>query len=190
VRVVRSAGVPRPLGVLGLIAPALDDTMHAAFYMELALIGGHCTKLWGTPERPLTSRFHYSLYDDPDLARFYPPVGPAESDPILVDVTFHNALNELSGKLVTPPTYIALHRGLDWLLGGPMPPEIFDRVLEQPGALHAVGTGTAVRELWGGEEFWSGYRDRFRTAVGTPYKEWYKRMFAPQYIVNLLVLPK
>lgn len=189
IRVTHVPRVARPLGVIGLIAPALDDTMHAAFYMELALVGGHVTRLWGTPERPLTSRFHYSLYDDPDLARFYPPVGPAEHDPALVDGTFHNALNDLSGKLVTPPSYIALHRGLDWLLGGPMPPEIFDRVLEQPGALHALATGTAVRELWGGEAFWSTYRDRFRTAVGTPYKEWYKRMFAPQFIVNLLVLP-
>ena len=188
-RAVARAEVTRPMGVLGLIAPALDDSTHPAFYMELVLVGGHCVKSWGPPEAPLTTRFNYSLYDDPELARFYPPVGPSELDPALLRISFVNTLNELSSMKVTPQSYFALWRALDWLLGGPIPTEMFDRVLREPGALHTLATGTAVRELWGGEPFWSQYRERFQRAVGTPYPEWYRRLLAPQYMVNLLFVP-
>jgi hypothetical protein len=157
--------------------------------MELVLVGGHCVRRWGPPEAPLTTRFNYSLYDDPELARFYPPVGPAETDPALLRISFANTLNELSSVKVTPDSYYALWRGLDWLLGGPIPTEIFDRVLREPGALHTLATGTAVRELWGGEPFWSQYRERFQRSVGTPYPEWYRRMLAPRFMVNLLFVP-
>lgn len=189
IRAVARNEVSRPMGVLGLIAPALEDSTHPAFYMELVLVGGHCTKRWGPPEAPLTTRFNYSLYDDPELARFYPPVGPGETDPALLRISFVNTLNELSSGKVTPSAYYALWRGLNWLLGGPIPAEIFDRVLREPGALHTLATGTAVRELWGGEPFWSRYRERFQKTVGTPYAEWYKRILARQYMVNLLFVP-
>src|SRR5262249_10332599 len=75
---VPQPGASRPIGVLGLIAPALDDTTHAAFYLQLALVGAHCSRSWGRPDAPLTSRFYYSIFDDPEMARFYPPVSPAE----------------------------------------------------------------------------------------------------------------
>jgi hypothetical protein len=188
-RAVARNEVSRPMGVLGLIAPALEDSTHPGFYMELVLVGGHCVRRWGPPEAPLTTRFNYSLYDDPELARFYPPVGPAETDPALLRISFANTLNELSSVKVTPDSYYALWRGLDWLLGGPIPTEIFDRVLREPGALHTLATGTAVRELWGGEPFWSQYRERFQRSVGTPYPEWYRRMLAPRFMVNLLFVP-
>jgi hypothetical protein len=188
-RAIARHEVSRPIGVLGLIAPALDDSTHPAFYMELVLVGGHCAKSWGPPEAPLTTRFHYSIYDDPELARFYPPVGPAETDPTLLRISFVNTLNDLSSRKVTPDSYFALWHGLNWLLGGPIPTEIFDRILREPGALHTLAAGTAVRELWGGEPFWSQYRERFEKAVGTPYPEWYKRMLAPRYMVNLLFVP-
>jgi hypothetical protein len=187
--VVARPGLKRPSGVVGLIAPALADSMHPAFFMELALVGGHSTKTWGAPEPPLTSRFHYSIYDDPDLARFYPPVGPGESDPALLGVTFLSSLNDLTRMRVPPTSYMALWRGLDWLLGGAMPTEIYERVLREPGALHTLCTGTAVRELWGGEPFWSKYRQRFQKAVGTPYPEWHKRLLGQRYVVKLLFVP-
>jgi hypothetical protein len=188
-RVVPRTGASQSAGVLGLIAPALDDSTHPAFYMELVLVGGHCTKSWGPPEDPVTARFHYSIFDDPDLARFYPPVGPNETDPGLLRVAFANTLNDLSSRTVTPASYLALWRGLNWLLGGPIPTEIYERVLREPGALHTLGTSTAVRELWGGEPFWSKYRARFQQAVGTPYPEWYSRMLAPRFMVSLLFVP-
>lgn len=187
-RVVPRTGVSRPVGVVGLIAPALQDSMHPAFFMEVALVGGHCSKSWGPPETPLASRFHYSIFDDPEMARFYPPV-PGGADAALLSVSFVNTLNDLSRKLVGPSSYIALWRGVDWLLGGPLPTEIFERALREPGALHTLCTGTAVRELWGGEPFWSRYRERFQKAVGNPYAEWYKRMLAREYMVNLLFVP-
>jgi peptidase M16-like protein len=189
-RVVPRAEVSQPAGVIGLIAPALDDTTHPGFFMELALVGAHCTKSWGPPEPGLTTRFHYSLFDDPDLARFYPPVRPGENDPELMRLSFVNTLNDLSARQVTPASYMALWRGLNWLLGGPMPTEIFERVLREPGALHTLTMSTAVRELWGGEPFWSQYRRRFIYTVGTPYTQWYARMLARRYMVDVLFVPK
>jgi hypothetical protein len=187
---VARAEVSAPAGVIGLIAPALDDTTHPGFYMELALVGAHCAKSWGPPEPGLNARFHYSLFDDPDLARFYPPVGPSETDPELLRLSFTNTLNDLSARQVTPASYMALWRGLNWLLGGPMPTEIFERVLREPGALHTLTTSTAVRELWGGEPFWSEYRRRFQRTVGTPYRLWYARMMSTRYMVDLLFVPR
>ena len=188
-RAVPRAEVSRPIGVLGLIATALDDTMHAAFYLQLALVGSHCAKSWGPPDSPLTSRFRYSIFDDPEMARFYPPVGPSETDPALLRVSYINALHDLAVETVTPYSYLALWRGLDWLLGGPLPPEIFERVLGEPGALHTLSTCSAVRELWGGEPFWSEYRERLARAVGRPYPAWEARMSEPKYVVNLLFVP-
>src|SRR2546422_949061 len=90
---------------------------------------------------------------------------------------------------MAPTTDIALWRGLDWLLGGPLPPEIFERVLREPGVLHTLATGAAVRELWGGEPFWSEYRGRFRWAVAMRYPDWDTRMTDPKYPANLLFVP-
>src|SRR5215831_9874524 len=123
-QVVPRAEVAQPVGVIGLIAPALDDSTHPGFFMELALVGAHCSKTWGAPESGLNSRFHYSLFDDPDLARFYPPVRPGENDPELMRLSFVNTLNDLSSRQVTPASYLALWRGLNRLLGGPIPTEI------------------------------------------------------------------
>ena len=189
VRTVPRPEASRPMGVLGLIAPSLDDSTHAAFYLQLALVGAHCSRSWGRPDSPLTSRFHYSIFDDPEMARFYPPVGPAETDPELQRISYVKALQELGAKIMTPNSYIALWRGLDWLLGGPLPPEIFERVLREPGVLHTLATGAAVRELWGGEPFWSEYRGRFRWAVAMRYPDWDTRMTDPKYLVNLLFVP-
>jgi len=189
-QVVARAEASRPAGVIGLIAPALDDTTHPGFYMELALVGAHCAKSWGPPEAGLNARFHYSLFDDPDLARFYPPVGPNDTDPERLRLTFINTLNDLSARQVTPASYMALWRGLNWLLGGPLPTDIFERVLREPGALHTLTTSTAVRELWGGEPFWSEYRRRFLHTVGTPYPLWYARMMGTHYMVDLLFVPR
>lgn len=188
--VVPRAEVSQPVGVIGLIAPALDDTTHPGFFMEIALVGAHCTKSWGPPGPGLTTRFHYSLFDDPDLARFFPPLPPGEDNPDALRLTYVNTLNDLSARLVTPASYLALWRGLNWLLGGPLPTEIYDRVLREPGALHSLTMSTAVRELWGGEPFWSQYRERFMRTVGNPYPGWYSRMLSTKNLVDVMFVPE
>ncbi len=187
-RAIPRAEASRPMGVLGLIAPALDDSTHPAFYIQLALLGGHCSKSWGRPDAPLTSRFHYSILDDPEMARFYPPVGPSETDPALVRITYENALAKISNATLAPDVSSGLWRGLDWLVGGPLPPEIFGRVVGEPGALHTLSAGAAVRELWGGEAFWSLYRARLRQAVTNPLLPW-EIMDTPKRLVTLLFVP-
>ena len=188
-RVLPRAETPRSVGVVGLIVPALQDSMHPAFYMQLVLAGGHCLDTWGPPEPPLTSRFQYSIFDDPEMARFYPPVAPGETAPLPLDFTLVHTLKELAVMSIRRSSYQAVWRGVDWLLGGPLPPGIVDRVLAEPGALHTLCSGMAVRELWGGETFWSQYRKRFEQAIDQPYPDWYWRLTSQQYLVTLLFVP-
>jgi len=56
-RALRRAETPRSVGVVGLIAPALQDSLHPAFYMQLVLAGGHCAKDWArrSPRSPRAS---------------------------------------------------------------------------------------------------------------------------------------
>ena len=188
-RALRRAETPRAVGVVGLIMPALQDSTHPAFTMDLLLAGAHCVNRWGPPDPPLTSRFQYSIFDDPELARFYPPVAPGETDPAALEVELVNSLNELNGLTISRVSYETVWRGVDWLLGGPLGPGIIGRVLGEPGALHTLCSGMAVRELWGGEAFWSQYRKRFEQAIDVDHPDWLGRMTSRQYLVNLLFVP-
>jgi hypothetical protein len=80
-------------------------------------------------------------------------------------------------------------RGLDWLLGGPMPPELRGRISLEPGALSTLSSGAATRELWGGEAFWSVYRQRFRAATNLEFRQWLAWYGNPDHIARLLMVP-
>ncbi|HEY2954735.1 MAG TPA: hypothetical protein VGK89_05760 [Candidatus Eisenbacteria bacterium] len=188
-RVLRSPATDHAAGVVGVIVPALDDSTHPAFFMDLVLAGGHCGSEWGEPEAPLVTRFQYSIFDDPEMARFYPPVDSLETDPLGLEFQVYRTLKQLYGMTVRRSSYEAVWRGVDWLLGGPLSTDIFGRVLTEPGALHTLCSGMAVRELWGGERFWSKYRERFRQAIDVAYPEWFERMASAKHLVNLLFVP-
>lgn len=177
-------------GVVGLFTPALTDSTHPAFLMQLLLAGGHCANRWGAAEPPLRSRFQYALLDDPEIARFYAPVPADARDPDLLTVEFTASLGEVNAMILEPRSYQEIWRSVDWLLGGPLPPELSKRVLKDAGALHTLASGMATRELWGGEPFWSQYRRRFRDAIDHPYARWYEWFVAPEHRVALLMVPK
>ena len=176
--------------MVGVFAPALADTSHPAFLMTLLLIGGHCGRRWGPPGPSLTSRFQYSILDDPEVVRFYPVVGQDDTLPSALAAELINALGDIGAKLIPPSVYEAIFEGVDWLLGGPLPPDVAKRMLTDGGALHALASGMATRELWGGERFWSEYRRRFRDAIEHPYVGWYDWLVAPARQVVLLFVPK
>src|SRR5438093_1542124 len=73
-RQITRSDLASPLGVVGIIAPALTDTAHPEFYLNALVIGSLCKDQWDPPAPPLTTRFKYSALDDPDLVRIYPPV--------------------------------------------------------------------------------------------------------------------
>jgi hypothetical protein len=177
-------------GVVGLFAPALTDSTHPAFLMQLLLAGGHCADRWGAADPPLRSRFQYAVLDDPEIARFYAPVQADAKDPDVMTVEFTSTLGEVNAMIVEPKTYQQIWRSVDWLLGGPLPPELGKRVLKDAGTLHALASGMAARELWGGEPFWSEYRRRFRDAIDHPFPKWYEWFVAPEHRVALLMVPR
>jgi len=188
--VVARPGIPQPTGVLGVLAPALADSSHPAFLMQLLVIGGHCRKRWGPPGPPLTSRFQYSVLDDPEIVRFYPPVAPTDTLPAALASELINTLTVIGSMIIPPSVYQAVWIGVDWLLGGPMPRDIEQRILTDGGALHSLGSGMATRELWGGEPFWSEYRRRFREAIENPYVGWYDALVTPTHQVRMLFVPQ
>jgi len=188
--VVARPGIPEPAGVIGALAPALADSSHPAFLMRLLVIGGHCNKRWGPPGPPLTSRFQYSVLDDPELVRFYPPVAPTDTLAAALSTELVQTLNEVDAMIIPPSVYHAIWIGVDWLLGGPMPRDIAMRMLADAGALHSLGSGMATRELWGGESFWSEYRRRFRDAIDNPYGDMYDALVTPARQVRMLFVPK
>jgi hypothetical protein len=182
--------VGAPVGVVGIITPALSDTTHPAFLMQLLLAGGHATERWGPPAAPLTSRFQYSILDDPRVARFYPPLAHNATAPGDLSREVIETFSELDAVLFDQETTQSVWRGVDWILGGPLPPPVARRALTDPSALYTVGSGMALRELWGGEPFWSEYRRRFRDAVKPPFVHPFQWMATGDRVVAVLFVPK
>src|SRR5439155_26677361 len=73
-RLVR-AQVGHPIGVVGVIAPALTDSLHPQFFLSLLIIGQQVKSSWQV-DPLLKSRFSYSILEEPDLIRFYPAAAP------------------------------------------------------------------------------------------------------------------
>lgn len=152
------SGLARPAGSLAIIAPALDDSLHPSFYLSMLFLGGYAAKQWQPAAPPLTSRFQYSLFDDPDLVRFYPTPGPGTAADSALDHEFNGLVSKMGSMMFPPESYDALLRGVAWLVGDPLPPEMLVRARRDPRMLATLAANQAVRELWGGEPFWNEYR--------------------------------
>src|SRR5262249_49290795 len=70
-----------PVGVVAVASPALTDSLHPAFYLGMLITGPGVINSWGQPTPPLVSRFQYSIFDEPEVVRFYPPVRADATDP-------------------------------------------------------------------------------------------------------------
>jgi hypothetical protein len=91
--------------------------------------------------------------------------------------------------IISPETETPVMRGVLWLLGAPMPPEILARATRDPSVLATVSSTQAVRELWGGEPFWQEYRYRLLNYSRT-YNSWIKYLEDPKNRVKLVLTPK
>src|SRR5262249_3265221 len=74
-------GLEAPVRGAAVESPSLADSLHPAFYLTMLVTGPGLTEPWGRPTPPLTTRFQYSLFDDPELVRFYPAVAKGTTDP-------------------------------------------------------------------------------------------------------------
>lgn len=159
-----------PAGVLAAECPSLADTLHPAFYLGILVTGAGLIQAWGQPKPPLASRFQYSIFDEPELVRFYPPLPADAHDPTLIAQLFSNQLYDVGSQMADTQTLDHVRRSVRWLLGGELPPEVMGRLQREAGGLATLSSGYATRALWRGDAFWATYLLRFdRTRIGHNY---------------------
>lgn len=188
-RALQRLSLDRPLGAIGIIAPAITDTLHANFYLNSLLIGQFCEREWGAAEAPLTFRSRYPILADPQLVQFFPPVAPGETDPGQVGVAFQDAVEKLAVTVVGMATFDELRLNHQWLFGGALTPSLLRRVRLHSGTLHTLASTLAVRALWGSGEFWDRYLARFTNPRRTGGARWTDYFQSPDHIVRLLLIP-
>lgn len=187
-RTVRWKGIQVPLGVIADASPALTDSLHPAYYLGLLVTAAGVSSAWGAPLPPLSSRFQYSLLDEPEIVRFYPPVRAADSEPGLVAEALHEQLEIIRGQLVTADILVRVRKSVRWLLGADLPDGVLARVRREPGGLGTVSSGMATRALWMGDGFWNDYLARLdRLMMGPDY--FYDWMADPQHQSILVLTP-
>ena len=177
-----------PAGVIAAEAPALADTLHPAFYLGMLITGPGLMDKWGAPKPPLVSRFQYSVLDEPELVRFYPPVPADASGPSVLASKLSDQLVVLGGTLVPSEVLSGVERSLRWVFGGELPAEVLRRVQSDPGGLGTISSGLATRALWRGDAFWKDYLRRFDTLkVGHSY--YYAWLNDAKHQTTLLLTP-
>ena len=185
--VVERPGVSGPVGVVGLFAPALDDTTHPSFYLAMLALGAQARERWEAPAPPLETRFQYPVLDDPGFVRFYPALGPA--DPRSPGAGLDTLVMEAAETTVAFAALAALRRTVLWLLGGELPLPLLEEMRTQPAALNLLGATTAARTLWGSEAFWSEYRGRLEDYDSAKTARWQRRLRDPRQRASLTVVP-
>lgn len=183
------SGLKSPQGAIGIFAPALDDSLHPSFYLNMLFLGGFCQKSWPKAEAPFTTRFQYSLFDDPDMARFFPPPGPGHAADSSLDDPFNEIVSKMGAMLFPPESFETMLRGVAWLLGDPLPDEILMRATRDPGVIATLANNQAVRELWGGEPFWSEYRSKLTPEHMKQFAQWSGYVLDPRNRVKILLRP-
>ena len=181
-------GLAAPVGVVAVTSPALADSLHPAFYLGMLVTGPGLTEAWGSPTPPLTSRFQYSLFDDPELVRFYPPVARDTADPDAVAETLERGLETLSGQIVEMSLLDTVRRGVRWLMGGELPLEVRRRLRADARGLGTLSDVMATRALWKGDAFWSDYLHRLdELKIGHTF--FYGWVANPSHQTTLLLTP-
>jgi len=178
-----------PVGVVGLIAPALSDTTHPSFYLNTLIAGAALTGRWGRSDL-IPSPFQYSLFDDPALVRFYPPVTPADVDSGRIHEEYQDGLQEFSKSTITADDLRRLRESMMWMLGGPLDSELRRRAATDPGVLAAISTTSAMRALWGGEAFWSNYLARVSAIDHAAFSRWLAYFKGQDHQIQLIFLPE
>lgn len=190
-RVMGVSGLARAGGVVGVIAPALDDSLHPSFYLNALLLGSHFNHVWlREQEGRVPNRHHYAIFDEPDLMRIFPPANDAITTPEALSQQVEATLNAFSALIVTNEPYESLRQSVIWLLGGPLGPDLVERVPREPGLLHTLARAQAGRALWGGERFWADYLRRFQSEPPGNLGAWLAWFKDPKHQVRLLMVPR
>jgi hypothetical protein len=188
-RIVTAPSLARPVMAIGLVAPAIEDSLHAYFYASVLAYGVLAPNEWGPPEDPIGSRFRFALLEDPDLALFFPPV-PTEGDVMMQALeSYAIGLRTLAGTTLPEGTTERLVNGTDWLLGGPVPSDLLPKLRGSGSGLITLASAAATRELWGGDAFWSRYRQRLRLALSMHHASALDLVLSAERRVEVLFTP-
>ena len=182
-------GLERPLGVLGIVAPALDDSLHPHFYLAALMMGLELRRKSGSPAAPLTARFQFSAYDEPEMLRLYPDLAADHATPAALGAAMDDLTDGLGRKIVTMEAMNGVKRAWDWLLGGPLPQGVRMQASQAPGMLTPLTTGMATRALWRGDDFWDRYRTAFEESAMTP-ATFFNWVLDPAHQVRLVLAPR
>jgi hypothetical protein len=177
-----------PLGVVAIACPPLTDSLHAGFYLGMLVTGAGFNTSWGPPTPPLTARFQYSLLDEPELLRFYPPVRTDATDPDLLAGAVYEQLQVVGGQMVTVAMMTRVRKSVRWLLGAELPPDVLGRFRSDPGAMGTLSGGMAGRALWKGDTFWRGYLSRF-DSLSLGHSNFYDWLADAKHQTLLLLTP-
>ena len=188
VRIIPRPGLTASVASVGILAPALDDTLHPSFLLASLMIGSQVDAAWSTPSSP-ESRFHFAFLDEPDLARISVPVPSRETDVDTIAVQLDEVLGDLARTPIAAPLYFQLQTSDLWLIGGPMRREVRDASLTEAGVLHTLARGMASCALLRDEAFWAAYRQRL---VRTPMESlgrWLPYFNHADHQVRVLLVP-
>ncbi|HEY6195277.1 MAG TPA: hypothetical protein VI504_09570, partial [Candidatus Eisenbacteria bacterium] len=181
-------GLTAPVGVVAASSPPLGDSLHAAFFLGMLVTGAGFNTSWGPPKPPLAARFQYSLLDEPELVRFYPPVAAGVTDPDLLAGAVYEQLQVVGGQLVTSSMLDRVRQSVRWLLGGELPVEVLARFRAEARTMGTLSSGMATRALWRGDPFWARYLGQLdRLALGHNY--FYEWLADPKHQTLLLFTP-
>jgi hypothetical protein len=188
-RVRQGASLRHTLAGIGIVAPAIDDTLHPSFFLSMLMLGTYSGTTWGRATHPLTSRFQFAVLDDPTLARFYPPVHTAGWTPEQVEGQFVQLATGFRSSEVPLEPVVTVQRSLEWLLGGPLTRQLHERLATDTAVLYNVCSTGAARRLVGDASFWAEYRRRFDPRVGPSFQHWYPYMVDASHQVSLVYEP-
>ncbi|MBI5168540.1 MAG: insulinase family protein [Candidatus Eisenbacteria bacterium] len=183
------SGLDHTIGCVGVFAPAIEDSLHPAFFLSMVITGPWFTNALGRPNPPLSSRFSYSIYDEADLVRFYPEPRPGETAPGALGSQLAAQLDKLAETTMERDLFETVRRSVAWLLGGDLTKAVKDQMRKQPGALGTLANGMAARALWKGDAFWDEYLLRFQT-TNRGHSTFYSWLTDPQHQAALLFTPK
>jgi hypothetical protein len=189
-RVVR-LGPPGPArAVVGIIAPALSDTLHPYFYFGLTMLASQFDQQWrkkGDP--PGREFFHYAPFDEPDLARLFPPLESKDATPAGLTRVLNNAVDSVDRLLFSDESYEQVRRLLLGSLGGPLDEVSRTRSRVDRPMLYVMARSMAARELLGGERFWARYRRTIERMPAGGISRWVDYIAERTHQVRVVVAP-
>ena len=180
----------KALWAMGVIAPALTDSVHPSFYLNSLLLSSYFDEVWRADTNPVAgTHFYYPLLDEPDLVRVVPPPNEKNATTEGLGSLMEGTLAGLFREVITREDYETLRNRSLWVVGGAMDSTMKAQSLKEAAPWHALARSMAVRELRGGEVFWADYRRRFETLRPGGIEQWGNYYATPEKQIRLLILP-